>query len=370
MFRLTLLIIYLIPAIYVFFRLKNLIENVNLKRIFSILYFLLVIGFPLFQFFSRYVSTTRYYFLEIAYFYLMPFLLYLFLSVLALDIFRGVNRIFKMIPKEVMRGKSFRKYALLGIFLVSIGIIGAGIVHMNTIRISNYTISVPRKGARIERLKIAMAADFHLGYLVPNGFIERFENIINRIQPDILLLPGDIVEGYRNDGKMEAFASMFRKLKIHYGIYACPGNHDTFRHNDSDEFFRRAGIRILNDEITVIDESFSLVGRKDYHSSDRKELNDLFRNISSDLPVIVLDHRPFALNEISKYRVDIQLSGHTHNGQLFPINYLIHYIYELGWGYKKIRNTHFFVTSGIRLWGPPVRTAGNSEIMEIDVRFK
>ncbi len=300
----------------------------------------------------------------------MPFLLYLFLSVLVLDLFKGINLIFKMIPKEVIRGTYFRRFALLGIFMVSIGIVGVGVVHMNTIRISNYSISIPRKAARIERLKIAMAADFHLGYLAPNKFIEKFENIINKIQPDILLIPGDIVDGYRDDGKMEDFAWMFRNLKIRYGIFACPGNHDTFRNNDSKGFFERAGIRMLKDEIIVIDQSFSLLGRKDYHSTDRKELNYLLQNISPDLPVIVLDHRPLALNEVSKYRVDIQLSGHTHNGQLFPINFLIHYLYELGWGYKKIKSTNFFVTSGIRLWGPPVRTAGNSEIMVIDVRFK
>jgi len=87
------------------------------------------------------------------------------------------------------------------------------------------------------------------------------------------------------------------------------------------------------------------------------------------LPVILVDHRPTEMDQVSKTAVDVQLSGHTHNGQLFPINLIIKTMYELSWGHQKLGNTHFFVTSGIRLWGPPVRTTGKSEIMVIDVKF-
>jgi hypothetical protein len=85
--------------------------------------------------------------------------------------------------------------------------------------------------------------------------------------------------------------------------------------------------------------------------------------------VILIDHRPTELDEVSRTAVDLQMSGHTHNGQLFPLNLILRNMYRLSWGYEKIANTHFFVTSGIMLWGPPVRTTGKSEIMVIDVRF-
>ena len=119
----------------------------------------------------------------------------------------------------------------------------------------------------------------------------------------------------------------------------------------------------------VIDNSFYLVGRNDPRSNDRKNIDILLAGLKGDLPVIVLDHRPIFLEQISCRRVDIQLSGHTHYGQLFPLNILIDSLYELGWGYKKIKNTHFFVTSGIQVWGPPIRTVGDSEIMVINVNF-
>ena len=83
-----------------------------------------------------------------------------------------------------------------------------------------------------------------------------------------------------------------------------------------------------------------------------------------------MDHRPLDLQAVSRSNVDVQFSGHTHDGQLFPINLITNMVYELSWGYKKIRNTHFFVTSGLRLWGPQVKTAGKSEIMCVDIQFK
>jgi len=85
--------------------------------------------------------------------------------------------------------------------------------------------------------------------------------------------------------------------------------------------------------------------------------------------MILVDHRPTELDNVAGTSVDIQLSGHTHNGQMFPINLITGKIYTLSWGYRKIGNTHFFVTSGIRLWGPPVRTVGKSEIMIINITF-
>ena len=88
------------------------------------------------------------------------------------------------------------------------------------------------------------------------------------------------------------------------------------------------------------------------------------------MPVIVLEHRPTDLDKVSLSGADILLSGHTHNGQLFPVNLITKYYYELSWGYKVKNHTHIFVSSGIQVWGPPVRTAGNSEILIVNVRFR
>jgi predicted MPP superfamily phosphohydrolase len=96
----------------------------------------------------------------------------------------------------------------------------------------------------------------------------------------------------------------------------------------------------------------------------------MMKSVDGSLPVLLIDHRPTELEQIGQAGVDISFSGHTHDGQLFPLNLILRNMYPLVWGYKKFSNTHCFVTSGIRLWGPPVRTVGKSEIMVVDVRFK
>jgi predicted MPP superfamily phosphohydrolase len=110
--------------------------------------------------------------------------------------------------------------------------------------------------------------------------------------------------------------------------------------------------------------------RGNEHGSQRKSLDELLIHIQDSLPVILLDHRPIDIDRVSKSIVDIQLSGHTHNGQLFPINFIVRKLYELSWGYMKKNHTHFFVTSGLQTWGPRIRTAGVSEIGMINVFFR
>jgi predicted MPP superfamily phosphohydrolase len=132
-------------------------------------------------------------------------------------------------------------------------------------------------------------------------------------------------------------------------------------------FFDQAGIHLLQDTVEKIDNAFYLVGRNDGRSKSRKSINELLRDCDRSLPVIVLDHRPTDLDNVSHSGADILLSGHTHNGQLFPLNFIAKGRYELSWGYKLKNRTHVFVTSGIQVWGPPVRTAGVSEILIVNV---
>jgi hypothetical protein len=112
------------------------------------------------------------------------------------------------------------------------------------------------------------------------------------------------------------------------------------------------------------------VGRTDVRFRDRKSIDELLRDCDQGLPVIVLDHRPTDLDNVSLSGADILFSGHTHHGQLSPVNLVTKQRYELSWGYKRKNGTHVFVTSGIQTWGPPVRTAGVSEIVIVNVSFR
>jgi predicted MPP superfamily phosphohydrolase len=164
--------------------------------------------------------------------------------------------------------------------------------------------------------------------------------------------------------------SSLNTIRAKYGVFGVTGNHEFYGGQDRGDFFRKAGITLLCDTLVRIGDSFYIGGRYDQHYRKRKTISEILGSDSLDLPVLLMDHRPTELQEVSLTGTDVQFSGHTHDGQLFPINLITNRIYELSWGYKKIRNTHFFVTSGLRLWGPAVKTAGKSEIMLVDIYFK
>jgi predicted MPP superfamily phosphohydrolase len=301
--------------------------------------------------------------------YLLPFYLYLFLFVLLFDIFLLINYLFKIIPFEKFKSTWFKITCLSSILFLSVSVVVAGVINFNTIRTSEYRIEIPGKSSEVNHLKIAFTADFHLKEETNIHCVERFAKRIALIRPDILVLGGDIIEGDREDENMTGVEKIFREINTRYGVFGVLGNHEYYAGQDKGSFFDKAGIKVLCDTIVVIDNSFNLGGRLDSHFRTRKSIDDLMKHATESFPVILIDHRPTEIDQVSRTAVDVQLSGHTHNGQLFPINLITRGVYQLSWGYRKIGNTHFFVTSGIRLWGPPVRTTGKSEIMVIDITF-
>jgi predicted MPP superfamily phosphohydrolase len=286
------------------------------------------------------------------------------------DLFLLLNLLFKFIPSETRKSFSFRLYTLSTMIILSVCVVIAGAINLNTIRVSRYRVEVPRKHSRVAHLVVVFVADFHIQQNTRLGYVEQFVRKVNALKPDLMLYGGDLTEGDRQNETTETIESALRKIHARFGVFGVPGNHEFYGGPEQGNFFRKAAITLLCDTMVRIDNSVYLAGRIDQHSGHRKPIHEILKNDSLDLPLILMDHRPLGLQEISLTAVDVQFSGHTHNGQMFPINLITRMVYELSWGYKKIRNTHFFVTSGLRLWGPPVKTAGKSEIMVVDIRFK
>jgi predicted MPP superfamily phosphohydrolase len=301
--------------------------------------------------------------------YLLPFYLYLFLSVLTFDIFLLINLFIKVLSTEKRKSLRFRKYSFITILSVSALVVIAGAVNFRTIRTSGYRIEVPGKSSDLSNLRIAFVADFHIDAGTDIAFIQSFVRKIETISPDLMLYGGDIAEGHHTDKGMAEHEKLLHKINTRYGVFGVLGNHEYYRGQDEGSFFDNAGIELLRDTILVIDNSFNLAGRLDSHFRNRKTAGEILQNAADSLPVILLDHRPTELAEVSKTNTDIQLSGHTHHGQMFPLNLITKKVYVLSHGYRKIENTHFFVTSGIRQWRFPVRTTARSEIMVVDVIF-
>jgi predicted MPP superfamily phosphohydrolase/penicillin V acylase-like amidase (Ntn superfamily) len=296
-------------------------------------------------------------------------LLYLVLTIVAVDLAVGAARLTRLVPKERVRSPRFRAVRLGFVLIVPALIVLAGVRNYQTLRVKAYDVEVPRRSSSLSELRIAFASDLHLGDRTAAGFMDDFVAKVNALEPDVVLIGGDVLEGDRREERLARYEAGFRRLRSRYGVFGVPGNHEGYAGGQA-EFFAESGIRLLRDEVVRTDDAFLLAGRKDQRSRDRKPLAALLAGTPDDLPVILLDHRPTDLESASRSTADIQLSGHTHHGQLFPVNLVTNHRYELSWGYKKKGRTHVFVTSGVQLWGPPVRTAGRSEILFIRVALR
>jgi predicted MPP superfamily phosphohydrolase len=355
--------------IYAGFRIWRLIPQRYFKRLFIIFYIFLVLAFPLAETLSHASGMEWANFIMFAGYFSLPLLLYLVLWVILVDLALGAALLTTILHKETVKGQRFRRAWLFLILGVSFAIVLIGAVRNNHPQIREYSIKIPKKSSAIRQLKIAFVSDFHLRETTHRSLMERFVKKVNAASPDIVLIGGDVLEGDRQSERLGGFGAQFRRLKPKYGIYGVPGNHDLHRANAT-AFFDLAGIRLLQDTVEQIDSAFYLVGRNDGRSRGRKSMGELLRDCDRRLPVIVLEHRPSDLDNVSRSGADILLAGHTHNGQLFPVNFIVGRHYELSWGYKVKKGTHVFVTSGIQVWGPPVRTAGDSEILIVNVSFR
>ena len=217
-------------------------------------------------------------------------------------------------------------------------------------------------------LRIAVASDLHIGRLFGVKAIGRLQQLMIRSGADMLLMPGDIMDDNTdafNEYHMEQnLAELCRSLPR--GVYATLGNHDLYGHERPiSEALQNAGIQLLNDEVLCIEHEGQpvwLVGRFDNHKRQRVATTDLLAQVDTSQPVILLDHRPSDIDNHSQLPIDLQVSGHTHNGQVFPANFIVNAINRVGYGYEQIGKGHFVVSSGYGFWGIPFRLGSRSEI--------
>ena len=369
MFHLMITLVYIVPNVYVCLRIMQLFISKEHRVKYLLVYLLIALVYPVSNLFGQndtgFLADT----INGTAGYLLPFYLYLFLFLLVFELILLINLIFRVVPFDRLKEPRNQLIILSVLIGLSAMVVVGGIINFNTIQVSEYRISVPRKSSKIEHLKIVFVADFHLKEETNVAFVERFVKKVEGINPDLMLYGGDIAEGNRHNNKMDHLENLLKQISPKYGVYGVLGNHEYYAGQDKGNFFDKAGIKILLDTNILIDSSFNLMGRYDGHFNRRQHIDDLMKSVNDSFPTILLDHRPTELEQVSKTAIDIQLSGHTHNGQMFPISLIIQSMYRLSWGHEKIGDTHFFVTSGIRLWGPPVRTVGKSEIMVIDVDF-
>lgn len=253
------------------------------------------------------------------------------------------------------------------------GIFAFGLYNAYSPVIRKHEVSIPKKN-KVEKLHIAVASDMHFGKLSGVAHAKRLVKTIEHIKPDIILLPGDIIDDEPEYFQKKNMGAIMKQLHAPLGIYGVLGNHEYYG-REIPEFLKemkKVDIRILMDEVIKVGDSFYLLGRKDKTDSRRKSFKQLIKEVELDssIPLIAMDHQPAELKEAQESGVDLIVSGHTHRGQMAPNHLITSRLFELDWGYLKKGQLHAFVSSGFGFWGPPLRIGSRSEVMQIIIKFE
>ena len=302
----------------------------------------------------------------------LGFFLYAFLIIIFIDIIRLINFIVPFYPNFITANIQKTKF-IVGIISFSIIFIIfiAGYINAHTPKVKDLDITINKIKTDFDTLNIVAVSDIHLGSIVNKTKTKRLINTINKLKPDLVIIAGDMIDDNINVVKHYKLLEYFKELNPKYGVYACPGNHEYISKAYKEyDYFEQNGIRIIKDTTILIDNKFYIIGRDDIegkriNKKERKSLQELTKDIDFNLPVVLLDHQPYKLEETAKYAIDLQFSGHTHGGQMLPFNFITRAIFEKDWGYLKKKNTHFYISSGFGTAVVPIRLASSSEIVNI-----
>ena len=368
------LTIYSLVNIYIFFKGYNAIPALqSYKLIYSVIFILLAVIFVVAKILESKHSSVFTDALNILGGFWLAFMLYGFLLFLMADILSLILRITGIISTENII--SYRRWSFIVTVATSSLLITGGFINAIIPVVKEYDITINKSAGDVKTLRIAAVSDIHLGSIIRKRSMKKLSGILKEMKPDLVLLLGDIVDGEIGPVLRDDLLQYFVCPECTDGLFAITGNHEFIGGaNRTIPYIESKGIRILKDEIVTLQGGIQLIGRIDrdsrrFYGKERLSLPDLMKQADTSKPVILLDHQPFHLDESAKYGVDLQLSGHTHNGQMWPLNYVTSWIYELSYGYLKKGNSQFIVSSGYGLWGPRVRSGSRSEVLLINIKF-
>lgn len=292
-------------------------------------------------------------------------LMYLILVIGTADALRLLIKMFPFRRNIVLFSPAGHAVVGAVCFFAVICFMAVGFFSQHHIETTTYTLTVEKSGGSVKNLNCVLAADLHLGYNIGDWHMKKM---------------------------VEKIAATLSGIRSKYGVYACYGNHDveepvlagfTFGKDNEkkmsdprmDAFLKKAGIRLLCEEGVLIDHSFYLYGRPDFERPGRgitvrKTPEEITENMDQSKPILILDHEPRELKELSNAGADVDLCGHTHAGQLFPGNLLTGWMWENAYGYLRKNRMHSIVTSGVGIFGPNMRVGTKSEICRIRIAFK
>ena len=285
----------------------------------------------------------------------LVFTLYMVLCLIIFDLFRLFN-----FPC---------KYGFYISLFLTLSLLSYGYYNYQHPKTEVFNIVINKQTVHNEQpLKVVSVSDIHLGYGTDKEELKQYVEMINAQKPDLILIGGDLIDNSVVPLYAEKMMEELTELKAPLGIYMVPGNHEYISGIDeSARFIKSTPIQLLIDSVVTLPNGIQLIGRDDRHNPSRRSLQELMENIDKNRPIILLDHQPYNLTDAEAAGIDLQFSGHTHHGQVWPMSLVTDYIYEQSHGYRQWGDTHIYVSSGLSLWGPPFRIGTESEMVVFEL---
>lgn len=215
--------------------------------------------------------------------------------------------------------------------------------------------------------KILMLSDLHIGYHNQRGTLAKWVDMLNAENADLILIAGDIIDISPYPVNEQKMYEEFHRLNA--PVYACLGNHEFISGvGEAKDFYRKAGINLLIDTCVPFGDDLLIAGRNDRSVVNRKSVTQILENQDTSKYIFLLDHQPYNLEQAEQAGVDFQFSGHTHDGQVFPINLITRALYEKSYGSHQRGKTQYYVSSGLGIWGGKFRIGSRSEYVILELK--
>jgi predicted MPP superfamily phosphohydrolase len=307
----------------------------------------------------------------------MVIMLYGLMGVVLVDLVRLMNAVVPFLPRAGTANPGRTGLVLFaGIAGATALTIVAGAWNSTRPRLLDLEVHLPRRAGTADRLTAVLASDLHLGSIIGSSRLAGIVDKINALEPDVVFLPGDVVDESITEREQRRLSDVMKTLNAPLGRFVTPGNHETYAGLERTlACYRGCGLTVLQEAAVRVADAFVLMGRRDPSSLEKGEqrlpIPDILarEGLDDSLPLILLDHQPAHLEQAQEAGVALQLSGHTHAGQIFPLDIVNRWVWELNWGSLRKGATQYYVTSGVGTWGPPVRVGSRPEIVRIGLVF-
>lgn len=304
----------------------------------------------------------------------MAMMLYLMMGFLFYDLLRLISLPFPDF-RTGLRSEQVRTFVSLGVFGISFLLVAGGFINASIPKVNHLVIETAKR-AGVDRLKMVLVTDIHMGSIIGKGKVGKMVEMVNAQQADLVLLGGDMVDDDLRPVKRKDLGQYFSRLEAPLGVYAVSGNHEHIGGADASlNYLAGYGVKVLRDTAVRLPEGVWIVGLEDkdmqrFAGKIRKPLAEVMKEVDLSQPILLLDHQPVMLAEKAAAGVDLSFSGHTHDGQLWPLGHLAKAIYGISKGYLRVGEMQLYVSPGFGSWGPPVRIGHRPEILVVEWVFQ